>query len=78
MADAILAPDPWLDVRGAAARSLTSDSTILRAARSGKLIGFKVNGNRCWRIRASAVDAWIRSGTPEHAERQRQLRLTSR
>jgi excisionase family DNA binding protein len=70
--------DPWLDVRGAVARSLTSDSTILRAAGSGRLVGFKVNGNRCWRFRTSAVDAWIESGTPEAQEQQHHLCIANR
>jgi excisionase family DNA binding protein len=72
------ATDRWLDVRGASARSLTSDSTILRAARSGKLVGFKVNGNRCWRFRASAVDAWIESGSREAQEQQHHIRIANR
>jgi hypothetical protein len=73
------ADDPWLDVRGAVSRSLTSESTVLRAARLKKLVGFKVNGNRVWRFRASAVDAWIESGSvehqAEHAEKQHHLRV---
>jgi len=78
MNEQIIAPDPWLDVRGAAAKSLTSESTILRAARSGRLVGFKVNGNRCWRFRASAVDAWIESGSLEAQELQHHLRIANR
>ena len=74
-ADAI---DRWLDVLGAAERSLTSPSTILRAARSGKLVGFKVNGNRCWRFRSSAVDFWLTSGSLEAQEQQHHLRIANR
>jgi excisionase family DNA binding protein len=71
-------PDPWLDVRGAISRSLTSESTVLRAARSGKLQGYRINGNRVWRFRASAVDAWIESGTVEQIEHDHHLRLAGR
>jgi excisionase family DNA binding protein len=77
MNDAPLTPDPWLTVHGAAAHSLTSESTILREARAGRLVGFKIGRRRCWRFRESAVNAWIESGTPEHAERTR-LRLLTR
>ena len=50
---------PWLDVRGAAARALCSDATILREARAGRLRGYKLGGRRCWRFRAEDVDQWL-------------------
>ena len=74
-ADAI---DRWLDAVGAAERSLTSLSTILREARAGRLVGYRIGGRRNWRFRSSAVDRWIESGTPEHAEREQRLRVASR
>lgn len=78
MSNSIPTPDPWLDVRGAAARSLTNVSTILREARAGRLVGFKIGGRRNWRFRSSAVDSWIESGTPEFAEKQHRLRIANR
>ena len=35
---------PWLDVKGAAARALCSDGTILREARAGRLRGMVLRG----------------------------------
>jgi excisionase family DNA binding protein len=60
MSHELLPPaDPWLDVIGAAKHSLTSVSTILRAARRGDLRGYKINRNRVWRFRTSDIDRWI-------------------
>ena len=53
---------PWLDVRGAAARALCSDGTILREARAGRLRGSKIGGRRCWRFRTEDVDRWLMEG----------------
>jgi hypothetical protein len=75
MSDAILAPDPWLDCAGAAKHSLTSISTVLRAARSGKLVGYKINSNRVYRFRTSAVDLWLMSGSLEAQEQEQQHHL---
>ena len=50
---------PWLDVRGAAARAVCSDGTILREARAGRLRGFKIGGRRCWRFLTEDVDKWL-------------------
>jgi excisionase family DNA binding protein len=49
----------WLDVNGAAARVLVSPATIVREARSGRLVGYKVGGRKCWRFRPEDVDAWL-------------------
>ncbi len=54
----------WLDVRGAADRVLVSDATILRAARAGRLIAYKVGaGRKLWRFRPDDVDAWLMAST---------------
>ncbi len=50
---------PWLDVKGAAARALCSEATILREARAGRLCGYKIGGRRCWRFLAEDVDRWL-------------------
>ena len=67
----------WRDVHGAAVQSLASKQTVLRAARSGKLRGYKING-KLWRFRAEDIDAWImRAATPvliEHPRHDRQAR----
>jgi excisionase family DNA binding protein len=55
----------WLDVRAAAARVLVSESTILREARRGRLIGYRVGGRKLWRFRPEDVDSWLTtSATP--------------
>jgi excisionase family DNA binding protein len=70
-------PDPvWLDVKGAAARVLVSTGTILRAARSGALTGYKVGGHRRWRFRTVDVDAWIASERPSEAPPRKALLAT--
>lgn len=78
-ADHIATADVWLTVKGAAAHALVNDTTILRAARAGRLVGYRINANRVWRFRKSAVDAWVMSQVPErqaeHSEKQHQLRL---
>lgn len=57
--------DPaWLDVKGAAARVLVSSRTILRAARSGVLKGYKVGGHRRWRFKTADVDVWMQAQRP--------------
>jgi excisionase family DNA binding protein len=54
----------WLDPRAAAARVCVSEATILRAARSGRLQGFKVGlGRKLWRFKPADVDAWIESSS---------------
>ena len=58
---------PWLDVPGAAARAICSDSTILREARAGRLKGYKIGGRRRWRFLADDVDRWL-MGTAEPVE----------
>ena len=66
---------PWLDVTGAAAYALCSETTILRAARTGQLRGVKLaSGRRCWRFRREYLDAWIERLSPEYAERLQQAR----
>ena len=81
-ADQLTTPDPWLTVKGAAAHALVSDTTILRAARLKKIVGYKINSNRVWRFRRSAVDSWLQSQVPDHeaeqAERQHHLRVAGR
>jgi excisionase family DNA binding protein len=58
----------WLDVKAAAARVLVSESTILREARRGRLVGYKVGGRKCWRFRSADVDDWLmQSVTPSCA-----------
>ena len=59
-----MSADAWLDVKGAAARVLGSEATVLRAARKGTLRGYKL-GSKCWRFRPEDVDAWLmRATTP--------------
>ena len=78
MAADITTPEPvWLDVRGACARARVSESTLLRALRSGRCRGVKINGNRTYRLRPQWVDDWLESLTPEFAERG-QLRAVKR
>ena len=54
---------PWLNARGAAARALVSQGTILREVRSGRLKGYKVGGRRTWRFRVDDVDSWLMQHT---------------
>jgi excisionase family DNA binding protein len=53
----------WLDPRGAGAHATVSESTILRAARSGRLKGYKVGSGKLWRFRVEDIDAWIMKTT---------------
>jgi excisionase family DNA binding protein len=78
VAERLLSPDEWNTVKGAAAIARVSESTILREARAGRLVGYKVGGRRNWRFRTSAVDAWLEAQTPEFAEQRHQLRLANR
>lgn len=59
----------WLGVAGAGNRAGVSGATILRAARRGDLVGYKVGfGKKLWRFRPQDIDAWIMAGsTPEPA-----------
>jgi excisionase family DNA binding protein len=59
----------WLDVADAGKRAGLSMATILRAARRGDLMGYKVGfGKKLWRFRPQDIDAWIMAGsTPEPA-----------
>jgi excisionase family DNA binding protein len=60
----------WLDVNRAAARALVSTSTILRELRAGRLVGYRVGGRKCWRLRPRDVDDWLTSShTPAPAKR---------
>ena len=69
---------PWLDVRGAAARAICSDGTILREARAGRLCGYKIGGRRCWRFLADDVDRWLmqKSEPVEYVPREVKARRT--
>ena len=70
---------PWLDVRGASARALCSEGTILREARAGRLRGYKIGGRRCWRFRSEDVDRWLmgRAEPVEHVpQREMSVRRT--
>jgi excisionase family DNA binding protein len=58
---------PWLDVQGVARLALVSAPTVIRAARSGRLVGFKIQNRRLWRFRPSDVDAWITSSATQIA-----------
>lgn len=56
----------WLDVKAAAARALVSPATVLRELRKGRLVGYRVGGRKCWRLRPADVDAWLVAGaTPQ-------------
>jgi excisionase family DNA binding protein len=68
--------DPWLD-SGQSAQHVgghTSPTTIVRAAKSGRLRGVRINGGRVWRFRRSWLDEWLMNGSPdaqaERAERE--------
>jgi excisionase family DNA binding protein len=61
----VTAVSPWLTVDEACAYAKVSRATLLRAARLGRVQGFKVNSARLWRFRASDLDTWIeKSATP--------------
>lgn len=69
---------PWLDVHGAAAYALCSETTILRQLRLGHLRGVKLaTGRRCWRTRREWIDAWIERQTPEYAARAHDNKRTA-
>jgi excisionase family DNA binding protein len=51
--------DTWLTVSEAAAIAKVSVGTIGAALRAGHLRGHKVNGRKTWRMRRSALDAWL-------------------
>jgi excisionase family DNA binding protein len=49
----------WLSAEQAATYVGTSKATILRAARSGRLLGFRIAGGRLWRFRPVDLDQWV-------------------
>jgi excisionase family DNA binding protein len=52
----------WLTRNEAEQYTRTSAATILRAARSGRLRAFKLNGARVWRFRLQDLNAWLEGG----------------
>ena len=54
---------PWLVTTQAAVYVAASPATIMRAARSGKLRGYKLSAGRVWRFRREDLDAWIQQTT---------------
>ncbi len=50
---------PWLTVDEACTYARVSRGTLLRAARLGRLKGYKVNGARLWRFKSCDIDLWL-------------------
>lgn len=51
--------DAWLTMKQAAQRAGMSTATLKRSIRNGTLKAYQIDGGRVWRMRASAVDAWL-------------------
>ena len=51
--------EPLIGLKEAAALIAVHPDTLKKKVRSGEIPGIKVG--RCWRFRASILDAWIRS-----------------
>lgn len=56
---------PWLDTKGAAARSRYSVNTVKRALASEELRGYRRGEHGDWRIHVDDLDAWVRGETAD-------------
>ncbi|OZC93476.1 hypothetical protein CH254_02280 [Rhodococcus sp. 06-412-2C] len=53
-------PNAWLTAREAAERARCHPRTLLRAARSGELVGYqRRTPNGAWRFKCADVERWI-------------------
>jgi excisionase family DNA binding protein len=58
-----MGPDPWLTMDDVAGRLHVHKATVsewINRAASQRLVGVRLPGQRLWRIRASALEAWLR------------------
>ena len=54
---------PWNTTEMAAAYVVASPATVMRAARSGKLRGYKLSAGRVWRFKREDLDRWIQQSS---------------
>ena len=52
-------PGAWWTAENTAAYASVAVATVYRAARCGRLRGYKLNRARVWRFRLADVDQWL-------------------
>jgi excisionase family DNA binding protein len=55
----------WRTLAEAAEHARSSEATLRREAKRGRLRGYKIGGRRVWRFKAEDVDAWLEGRAEE-------------